>query len=102
MVVPRDGTTDVALSARVGLTFDEFVELATVFRGSFRVEEAGSGRPITGTYSGQEGAVNFHPDEPLRPSTTYEVIVPAGGVTDVSGNPIEVEHRSTFTTVDCP
>jgi hypothetical protein len=101
MVVPRDGTTDVALSARVGVTFDEFVELGTVFRGSFRVEEAGSGRPIDGTYSGQEGAVGFWPREPLRPSTAYEVIVPVGGVTDVSGNAVATEHRSTFTTVAC-
>ncbi len=101
MVDPPDGTVDVPLTARVGVTFDEFVDLVTVYRGSFRVEARGTGVPLEGTYSGQEGAVNFWPDEPLRPATIYDVIIPAGGVTDVSGNPIAAEHRSSFTTVSC-
>lgn len=101
MIVPRDGATNVSLLARVGLTFDEFVELGTVFRGSFRVQKQGTTTPLEGTYSGQEGAVNFWPARPLEPATTYEVVVPAGGVTDVSGNPTTAEFRASFTTVSC-
>lgn len=102
MIVPRDGEANVALSARVGMTFDEFVDLATVWRGSVQVREAGSVVPIDGTFSGQEGLVTFAPAAPLRPSTTYEVVVPPGGVRDVSGNPTASEFRATFTTTACP
>jgi len=101
MVVPRDGETGVALSSRVGLTFDEFVEQGTVWRGSFRVQEVGSDRPLEGHYSGQEGVVSFWPARPLEPDTEYEVVVPAGGVTDYVGNPVETPFRSTFRTVAC-
>jgi hypothetical protein len=101
MVVPRDGATDVALSARVGVTFDEFVDVATVWRGSFRVQLLGSDTPLEGHFSGQEGIVNFWPVRPLAPDTEYEVVVPAGGVTDYSGNAVESAHRSTFRTVAC-
>ena len=54
--------------------------------------------PLPGKYSYQTGIVNFAPDQILAADTTYEVIVPAGGVRDVSGNPIVQEFRSTFTT----
>lgn len=101
MVVPDDGAGDVAISARVGLTFTEFVEMNSVWRGSVVVREASTGRVVEGHLSGQEGVVSFWPAAPLAPSTTYEVLVPAGGVTDLNGNPITRAHRSTFTTVAC-
>jgi hypothetical protein len=100
-IVPDDGATGVALTARVGMTFDEFVAMESVWRGSIQVREVGSTTPIEGWISGQEGVVNFWPRAPLRPSTTYEVIVPAGGVHDISGNPIDADFRATFTTEAC-
>jgi hypothetical protein len=84
------------------VTFDEFVELGTVWRGSMRVQRVGSDRPLEGEYSGQEGVVNFWPARPLDPDTEYEVVIPAGGVTDVSGNAVTAAFRSTFRTVACP
>jgi hypothetical protein len=100
-VSPRDGATDVAISARIGITLDELIEMGTVFEGSFHLREMGSDRPLAGTYSGQEGLISFSPARPLRPETTYEVIVPAGGIRDYSGNAVETAFRSTFTTVRC-
>jgi hypothetical protein len=101
MVVPDDGTSELALSTRIGLTFTEFVEMASVWRGSIVVREVESGRVVEGWLSGQEGVVSFWPRHALRPSTAYEVLVPAGGVTDLNGNAITAAHRSTFTTVAC-
>jgi hypothetical protein len=101
-VWPRDGARDVALGARIGVTFDEFVDVATLWRGSMQVREVDTGRVLVGTYSGQEGAANFWPENPLRPETAYEVVVPAGGVRDASGNAVEVEFRARFATVGCP
>ena len=101
MVVPRDGDTHQPLSTRVGITFDEFVDMATVWRGSFRVQRAGTDEPLEGHYSGQEGVVNFWPAHPLDPDTEYEVLIPAGGIRDYSGNPTAATFRSTFRTTPC-
>lgn len=101
MVVPTDGATDQPLSTRVGLTFDEFVAMESVWEGSVILRDTASGEIRDAYLSGQEGVVSLWPVEPLAPSTTYEVIVPAGGVTDLLGNAITAAHRSTFTTVSC-
>lgn len=100
-VVPADGATAQAVTSRVGITFDEFVAMESIWRGSFQVRELGTTTPVDGWYSGQDGVVNFWPRAPLRPGTTYEVIVPAGGVTDISGNPTTSDFRAAFTTETC-
>lgn len=105
-VMPEDDATDVALGARVGLAFDEHLELPTLHPGSFYVRPVDDeGRPlappVAGLYSGQEGIYNFTPSEPLRPGTRYEVVVPAGGARDWSGNPVATTFRSTFVTARC-
>lgn len=106
MVVPRDAEENVALGSRIGVTFDEHVELHTLHPGSFYVrpiddEGTATGGPLLGHYSGQEGVYNFWPSGPLRPDTRYEVVVPAGGIQDFTGNPTATEFRSTFRTVAC-
>ncbi len=101
MVHPRDGATSQPLTSRVGLTFNEFVDLGSVWEGAFIVREVGTTNPIAGHYSGQEGIVNFWPASPLAAETTYEVVIPAGGVVDFNGNPTTTEFRSTFTTGSC-
>jgi hypothetical protein len=44
------------------------------------------------------GVVNFSPNEDLKPATTYEVVLPKGGITDLTQNAIAEEFKSTFTT----
>ena len=100
-VLPDDGAIERAITSRIGLTFDEFVAMESVWAGSVLVREVSSGALVPGFLSGQEGVVNFWPAQPLSPSTQYEVVVPAGGVTDISGNPIEETFRASFTTVAC-
>jgi hypothetical protein len=94
---PAPQQAAVAHTARVGVSFDEWVERATVFEGSFRVTDA-AGWPIEGTFNVQENVVNFTPREPLPPDTTIRVVVPAGGITDLSGNPVAEELSWQFTT----
>lgn len=101
MVVPRDGAVGQAITSRVGVTFDEFVDMASVGPESFIVREEGASTPLDGWYSGQEGAVNFWPATPLRPGARYELIVPAGGVRDYSGNPTAQTFRATFRAGSC-
>ncbi len=100
MVNPPDGAVGVARSSRVGITLSEFVDLGSVFAGSFQVMKQGCQGPLPGHYSGQEGILSFWPKEPLEPNTTYEVVVPAGGIIDASGNPTRAAFRASFTTGD--
>lgn len=97
-VWPRDGATDVAVSSRVGVTLDEHIEVRSAFEGSVRVYETESGRRVDGVVSAQEGFINFHPRCALEPSTTYTLELPAGGVTDFSGNAMAEAFFSEFRT----
>ena len=94
---PVDGATFVALTARIGLSFDEMVDFASVFDGSFRVHDA-AGWPVAGSFNAQENVVNFSPAEPLEADTTYVVTVPAGGIIDPSGNPTGEDLAFRFST----
>ena len=97
MVVPADGAIDQALTARVGITLTDMVELASIGPTTFAVRPVG-GVALPGVYTNQFGVVNFSPDQPLAPNTTYEVVVPAGGLTDWAGNPTAIGFSSTFST----
>ena len=97
MVVPINGAVGRSRRSRIGLTFTDQIDLRTVHAASLIVRPL-DGTPISGQYSLQTGIVNFSPDVPLEPNTVYEVVVPSGGITDVSGNTTIREFRTTFTT----
>jgi hypothetical protein len=96
-VLPKDGDTGLKTSSRIGLSFTDNLELATVHPGSVIVRPMG-GQPIEGSFGLYMGVLNFDPKEDLLPSTTYEVVLPQGGVKDLVGNGIAAEFKSTFTT----
>src|SRR5690606_39017724 len=96
-VMPKDGATGQALTTRVGVTFTDNVELATVDSRSFFVRPLG-GAPLSGKWGVSMDILHFAPDEDLEPGTTYEVVLPAGGVKDYVGNGIAQEFTSSFTT----
>ncbi|MEO5769949.1 MAG: Ig-like domain-containing protein [Polyangia bacterium] len=96
-IIPRDKSTGQNVKSRIGISFSDHIELATVNQASLIVRPMG-GQPIAGKWGLNYTVVHFSPDEPLQPKTTYEVILPAGGMTDLVGNPIAQEFKSTFTT----
>ncbi len=96
-IIPKNGATGQALTSRVGISFTDNIELATVDARSFIVRPVG-GQPLAGTWGVSMSVLNFDPAENLQPNTTYEVILPAGGIKDYVGNGIAEEFRSTFTT----
>lgn len=96
-VIPKNGATGQALTSRIGISFTDNVELATVDSRSFIVRPQG-GQAIAGNFGVNMSVLNFEPAEPLLPNTTYEVVLPAGGVKDYVGNGIAEEFVSTFTT----
>jgi hypothetical protein len=98
---PDDGATGLALTSRVGLTFNEFVDPRSAFDGSVRLYETGTDPDTTrvrGFVSAQEAIVNFWPAAPLEPGTDYTLEVPAGGITDFSGNAVATPFSMSFRT----
>lgn len=94
---PPDGALWVARSSSVGLSFDEMVELRSVFEGSFRVSDE-QGQRVEGSFGVQENVVHFTPTEPLAENSTYLVTVPAGGIVDLNGNATDEELSFRFST----
>lgn len=96
-IVPKDGATGQAITSRIGVSFTDNVELATVDTRSFIVRKVG-GQALPGKWGISMSVLNFDPDGDLEPGTEYEVVLPAGGIKDYVGNGIAEEFRSTFTT----
>jgi hypothetical protein len=96
-VLPKNGATGLAKTSRIGLSFTDNLEIATVNPASVIVRPVG-GEPLKGVYGLYMGILNFDPDEDLMPNTTYEIVLPQGGVKDFVGNGIAAEFKSTFTT----
>jgi len=96
-VIPNNGATAVSTRSRIGITFSDNIELATVNAASFIVRPVG-GQPLPGKWGARMGVVNFDPDADLQPGTTYEVVLPRGGLADLVGNTLAAEFKSTFTT----
>jgi hypothetical protein len=94
LLSPADGEVGVASTARIGVVYDEMIEPASVHRGSFRVADA-AGRPIPGTFDVLESIINFTPNDPL-PAGPIHVVLPAGGITDASGNRQAVDRAWWF------
>ncbi len=97
MVSPKNNAAGQAVTSRVGITLTDVAELRSVSSTSFIVRPLG-GSALAGKYSGQSGVLNFWPDQPLVAGTTYEVVVPAGGIKDHAGNGVPSAFTSRFTT----
>jgi len=95
-VIPGNNTM-VSTKSRIGITFSDNIDLATVNQASFIVRPMG-GQPLSGRYGVRMGVLNFDPEEDLKPATTYEVVLPKGGIADYVGNTLASEWRSTFST----
>ncbi len=97
MVSPSHGAINQNVKTRVGVTLSDWYDLDSVTSTSFIVRPAG-GSALPGIYSGEQGILNFWPSQPLLANTTYEVVIPAGGIKDFSGNPTTSAFISNFAT----
>lgn len=96
-VEPKDGAKGQSKKTRIGISFTDNVELATVHPESVIVRPMG-GAPLAGKFGLYMGILAFDPDEDLAPNTTYEIVLPKDGVKDLVGNGIAAEFKSSFTT----
>jgi len=96
--VPRAGRTDYPTGAPISLLIHETLETTTLVNGvTFLVRPLG-GSPVDGriTFSFDD-VLTFTPSQPLLPDTTYEVVLPEGGIEDAAGNGM-VGYSFTFST----
>lgn len=96
-VRPVDGEINVSSTAMIGVSFTDMLDTPTISNTSVIVRPVG-GSALTGTYSNMGGIVNFTPTSPLIANTTYEIVVPIGGVKDTQGNAVTTETISRFST----
>ncbi|MBZ0111112.1 MAG: Ig-like domain-containing protein [Thermoanaerobaculia bacterium] len=96
--IPRAGATDYPQGAPISLLIHETLETPTIVNGvSFIV------RPLGGTFIDGDltfafdDVLTFTPTSPLAANTTYEVLLPGGGIKDAVGNGM-VEYSFTFST----
>lgn len=99
-VNPKDGAVAQPLTSRIGLSFSDQIDLRSVDTTTIVLRPAGEpGAPaLAGSWGHMQTLVSFWPDEPLLPNTTYEIVVPAGGVKDLAGNPVTPGFSSVFST----
>ena len=82
-VHPKNGANNQALTTRVGLSMSDNVDIESLRNATFSVRARG-GADVPGKFSVQMGIVNFSPNRPLSPDTTYDVSV--AGIRDLVGN----------------
>jgi len=99
-VEPRNNTTNVAQTARIGIQFSDQLDTRTIDPSTIIIREAGSANTVPGRFVNGLGIVNFDPDGNLKANTTYEIVVPANGVEDLVGNATETQFTATFSTGD--
>jgi hypothetical protein len=97
MVVPKSNDVNRALTSRIGITLTDNILHETINKNTFIVRPIG-GAALNGKYSYQSSIANFAPDQPLLANTTYEIVIPAGGMKDYAGNPITKAFTSYFST----
>lgn len=97
LTVPAADALNQPTSTRIGLSLDAFVQPDSAHAGSVQVWTS-EGDAIPGTFRVQENLVNFTPDAPLPEGVTVHVRVPAGGLTDWSGNAVAEGLEFRFAT----
>jgi hypothetical protein len=118
--VPADGATNVPLDANIKVKFSEAMKAKSINTNTFYIPEpptcstclqttTTSFPPIPATvrYNAGSKTAVLDPTEPLRPNTTYGVVVEGTGdgdmkaVKDKGGTPMATDYVFFFTTIDC-
>ena len=88
--VPADGQTGYPTGAPVSLVIAETLESYTIINGETILLRPVGGAPVDAWISfAHDGVLTLTPKQPLTPDTTYELIVPPGGIKDAAGNGIQ-------------
>ena len=100
---PHDGATQLPTSSRIFLSLSDQIDPDSVTTDTIQVRPLtgpDAGTALSGMFGHAQTVLSFWPDAPLAENTSYEIVLPAGGVTDVVGNPIATTFTATFATGD--
>jgi subtilisin len=95
-IAPASGSTGVAASTTVAVTFSEPMDRASA-QAAFTLRRSSDGAAVAGSFSWSGTTMTFRPSAALAGGTTYTARV-GTGARDAAGNPMGAEHASTFTT----
>lgn len=97
--IPNDGQTNFPLGAPISIVIAEELESFTIVNTESIIVRPVGGAAIDDAWISfsHDGILTYTPKEYLLSDTTYEVIIPTGGIKDISGNGIE-GYAFTFST----
>ncbi|NVO04676.1 MAG: Ig-like domain-containing protein, partial [Rhodoferax sp.] len=95
-----NGASNVPTNTRIGATFSEAINGASLGSNQFLVVQTASGTPVTGTLSSSGSGVLFTPTATLLPATQYTVTLKGGatGVSDLAANVMASDYVWKWTT----
>ncbi|WP_165847830.1 S-layer homology domain-containing protein [Ammonifex thiophilus] len=93
---PANGATDVPVNKTITVTFNKEVQQGSAFDEISLRDASGDRIAVTKSIAGK--VLSIIPQKDLKPNTTYTVTVPAGGVKDLTGNPLAADYTFRFTT----
>jgi hypothetical protein len=102
--INADGATGVPINTRVGATFSEAMNAASVAGANFLLKETISNIPVDGSLVVSATTLEFTPTAYLTPATRYTVLINGGkgGVSDLAGNVLAADYVWSWTTSAFP
>ncbi len=98
--VNANNATAVATNAKVGISFNEAMDPATVTTTNFTVKQKLNSAAVTGTASISGVDAVFVPQTNLLPNTAYTATIKGGatGIKDLAGNTMAADYSWSWTT----
>jgi DNA-binding beta-propeller fold protein YncE len=87
--IPRDGQTNFPVRAPISVLIHETLESYTMVNGVSVIIRPRGGEPVDAWISfAHDDIMTITPKQPLETNTTYDVVIPEGGIKDAAGNGI--------------
>lgn len=93
-VYPKNGTKNVSLLGKIGISFSDFIDNECLENGAVYVKEKGTDRVVDCGFSHGMGIVHAIPKKLLKKNTSYEVYVTTN-LMDMVGNPFKKDTLVT-------
>ncbi len=97
---PEHNAAGVAVTGRVGIVIPETLDIKTINDTNIVLRPLHQAQVAVDIVSSDHDVINITPKNDLKANTTYELIIPAGGVSDIAGNTFAEDFRLVFSTGD--